>query len=83
MSVTIGSRTLSFAGLGLADNGTLTVDHVRADGVYAIRAKVGSTSVLGKKSGADELVLVPGSNAVLWAADGDVAITVSAKGRYL
>ena len=83
VSVMIGSKTISFASLGLANNGSLVIDHVRADGVYAMRAKIGSTSVLGKKSGADEFILLPGSNAISWTAGGDVSITVSGKGRYL
>ena len=83
VSVTIGSRTISFSNLNLANDASLVIDHVHADGIYAMRARIGETSVLSKKSGADEFVLSPGSNAISWTAGGDVAITVSGKGRYL
>ena len=82
-SVTIGSRTISFSNLSLANNASLVIDHVHADGIYAMRARIGETSVLSKKSGADEFILSPGSNAISWTAGGDVAITVGGKGRYL
>ena len=83
VSVMIGSRTMSFTSLGLANGSSLVIDHVHADGIYAVRARIGETSVMSKKTGADELILTPGVNAISWTAGGDVAVTVSAKGRYL
>lgn len=83
VSLTINNCIIGFSGLGLANNGSLVIDHVTAGGVYAMRAKIGTTSVLAKKTGADEFVLKPGANSISWTAGGDVAITVSARGRYL
>ena len=83
VSLTINNCIIGFSGLGLANNGSLVIDHVTAGGVYAMRAKIGTTSVLAKKTGADEFVMKPGANSISWTAGGDVAITVSARGRYL
>ena len=83
LSVTINGYTMSFSDLGLANNGFLRVDHVLAGGVNVMRARIGSTSVMTKRSGADEFVMVPGVNAIGYAADGEVILQVSVRGRYL
>lgn len=84
LSLTINGHTMSFAGLGLTNNGYLTIDHVMtAGGVYAMRARIGNTSVMAARTGDDEFYLKPGANTITWSADGDVIIQVSAKGRYL
>ena len=74
---------IKFTDLGLANNATLTIDHIRTAGVYAMRARIGEDSVMIKKGGSDELILKPGSNSISWDADGDISMVVSAKGRYL
>ena len=82
LTLTINGHSMSFTSLGLANNGTLVIDHARVGGVTVLRAKIGSTSVLAKRTGADEFILKPGSNAISYEAGGDVIITVSARGRY-
>jgi len=82
LSVTVNGREMSFAGLGLANNGYLTIDHVEAGGRLVKRARIGTASVLDKLTGADEFFLQIGGNAVSYEAEGDVIVTVSAKGRY-
>ena len=82
LSLTVNGREMSFSGLGLANNGYLTIDHIEAGGRRVKRARIGTASVLDKLSGADEFLLQVGSNAISYEADGDVIVTVSAKGRY-
>ena len=83
VSVTINGYTMAFDDLDLSNNGTMTLDHTIIGGKYVLRAKIGNTSVLTKRSGADEFRLKPGSNAISYTADGAVIVSVSAKGRYL
>ena len=83
LSLTINGYEMEFADLGLANNGSLVIDHVIAKGVMVKRAKIGNTSVLDKLTGADEFILKPGSNAISYEAGGAVLVTVSAKGRFL
>ena len=74
---------MSFTGLDMSNNTYLVIDHVLSGGIYVLRARVGTTSVLGKKTGDDEFILKPGNNTISYTADSDVIVTVSAKGRYL
>ena len=83
VSVTINGTTMSFTGLDMSNNTYLVIDHVLSGGIYVLRARVGTTSVLGKKTGDDEFILKPGNNTISYTADSDVIVTVSAKGRYL
>lgn len=83
VSLTVNGYTMAFTDLSMANNATLTIDHITAGGAYVKRAKIGSTSVLDKLTGADEFILTPGSNTISYEAGGDVIVTVSAKGRYL
>ena len=83
VTATINGYTMSFNDLGLANNGTLTLDHVIIGSKYVLRAKIGNTSVLGKRTGADEFKTKPGANAISYTAEGAVIVSVSAKGRYL
>ena len=83
IELTINGYTMSFDNVGLANNGYLTIDHVVIGSKYVLRARIGNASVLAHRSGADEFKVKPGENAISYTADGDVIVTVSAKGRYL
>lgn len=83
LSLTINGYTMSFTNLGLANNGYFTIDHQIANDIEVLRARIGNTSKLAKKTGDDEFILVPGANAISYSAGGEVIVTVSAKGRYL
>ena len=82
VTVSVNETEMSFTGLNLANNGSLVVDHAEAGGILYLRAMIGNDSVLGKRSGRDELILKPGNNTIAYEASGDVIVTVSAKGRY-
>lgn len=81
-SVTAGGKTIALTGLGLANNATLTIDH---DENGLIRMKIGSTSVLDKRTAesADDLTVKPGAVSVSFTAGGAGTIQVTCKGRYL
>lgn len=83
VSVTVNGNEMTFTDLGLTNNAYLTIDHVTTGGACCLRARIGNTSVLALRSGADEFVMKPGANAISFSAEGDVIVTVSAKGRYL
>ena len=83
LNLTINGCTMSFTDLGLANNGYLVIDHMLADGVPVLRARIGESSRLAQKTGDDEFILQPGNNAIGYTAGGDVIVSVSAKGRYL
>lgn len=82
LGITVNGREMTFTGLGLADNGYLTIDHVEAGGRLVKRARIGTYSVLDKLGGADEFILEPGANLISYEAAGAVIVTVSAKERW-
>ena len=83
ITININGNEMEFTSLGLANNSTLVIDHTIVNGVYVLRAMVGSTSVLAKRTGADDFFTKPGANSIIFSAEGSVSVTVSAKGRYL
>lgn len=83
ISLTVNGYTMNFTNVGLANNGYLTIDHVVIGSKYVLRARIGNTSVLAHRSGADEFKVKPGSNSISYTAGGSVIVQVSAKGRYL
>lgn len=83
LTVSINGHEMSFTNLNLANNGTLTIDHVLTNGVYVLQAKIGTSSVLQYRTGDDDFITKPGANAITYTAEGAVLVTVSAKGRYL
>ena len=86
MTVTVGSSSFEFSGLGLADEERLVIGH-GDDGVLYIRKYTGSSyfvRVMDKRTGgsSDDLYVSPGDNAIT-ITGGDVTATVSCYGRYL
>ena len=81
--VTVGGKKMTFASLGLGGTATLTIDHVRNNKLFYMRAKVGSTSVMAKRTGADDFRISQGLNAIAFSADRAVRVTVKVRGRYL
>lgn len=83
LTITVDGKSMTFTSLGLAANDTLTLDHVQTGGQYYFRARIGTTSVMAKRSGADDFKVNPGNRIVIFSADQDAQAVVSAKGRYL
>ena len=80
ISISTGGRTITLNGVNLAGNATLTISH-GTDGILRITA--GGTSVFNKKTGAGDLIVKPGDNAVDISASRAVRVTLSATGRYV
>ena len=83
LELTINGYTMSFADLGLVNNGYLTIDHTIVNEKEVLRIRIGNTSKMACMSGDDEFILTPGENAISYSAEGDVIVSVSAKGRYV
>ena len=88
--VASGGQQLVFAGLGLANNETLHIDHLDNGERYTFRARIESTagvyrSVLDKRTGSsdDEIQMTPGSRRVTASAGGVGTIRISCYARFL
>lgn len=82
VTLTAGDTSMTFNGLSLEAGQTMTLAH---DARGLLTARIGSTSVLDKRTAAssDELELEPGKNATLNAAtDGTASTTFDVRGRY-
>ena len=79
-SVSTGGKTISLSSLGLGGSDTLIISH-GTDGL--LRMTIGNTSVYAKYTGADDLMLNPGSNAVDFTAARAGVLTASCVGRWI
>ena len=82
-SITIGGNTMSFEDLGLGNGQSLVIDHIIANGIPVIRIRIGSSSVLSKRTGADDFNLQPGANGFSFSAQRACRMTVSCRGRFV
>ncbi len=81
LSITVGNTTMSFTSLGATASNPLTVTY---DGRLIQSIKVGTTSAMSKRTGADDLLAVCGTNnAVSITAGTSSTITLSARGLWL
>lgn len=80
MELTADGNKFTFTGLGLGKNDTLTISH-GTNGILQI--KIGDTSVLAKRKGADDLIMRPGSRTVTLDAERAGKLTLTAAGRYV
>lgn len=85
MTVTIGGKSMAFEGLGLGAGQSLIVDHTRTNGRYIQRIRIGTQSVMAKRTSAsaDEFIINPGSVSFSFSAQRACRLTVSCRGRYL
>jgi hypothetical protein len=83
VNLTMGGKTMSFSNLGLGGGQSLVIDHEDTGKIYYLRARIGDTSVLRRRTGADDFVMAPGSNKIAFAASRAVRVTVAVRGRYL
>ena len=82
VTLTAGDTSMTFNGLSLASGQTMTIAH---DARGLLTARIGGTSVLGKRTAAsrDELELEPGKNAALSVTtNGTSSTTFEVRGRY-
>ena len=84
ITLTVDGNSMEFNGLNMAGNAVLTIDHVqKSEGLFYFRARIGSTSVMAKRTGANDFYARPGSRTVSFTADRAVRVTASVRGRYL
>lgn len=83
VNLTMGGRAMSFSNLGLGGGQSLVIDHVDTGEIYYLRARIGNTSALRRRTGADDFVMAPGTNKIAFAASRAVRVTVAVRGRYL
>lgn len=82
VTLTAGETSMTFNGLSLGAGQTMTIAH---DARGLLTARIGGTSVLGKRTAAssDELELEPGKNAALSVTtNGTASTTFEVRGRY-
>lgn len=79
-TIRAGENTIRFTDLGLGGTETLAITH-GTDGLLRITA--GSASVMGKRTGADDLYVEPGSNVVTISAERAGSLTVRNWGRWI
>lgn len=83
-SITVGSSTMSFSGLGMKGGESLVLDHTE-QGILRIRIRNGSgsyRSVILARTGADDFAVSPGSVTARFTAQRACQMTVSARGRF-
>ena len=80
LELTADGNKFTFTDLGLGGSDTLTISH-GTNGILQI--KIGSTSVLAKRKGADDLIMRPGNRTVTISAERAGKLTLIAAGRYI
>ena len=81
VALTVNGRTLTLSGLSLSTNGTITITY-DTEGIQSI--KQGSTSILDKRTGVDDLLAKCGEiNDVSITASASVTVTFSVRGYWL
>ena len=84
ITVSVDGNSMEFTGLNMAGDAVMTIDHVqKSEGLFYFRARIGSTSVLAKRTGANDFFARPGTRTVEFTADRAVRVTASVRGRYL
>ena len=84
-SIAIGGNVMTFNDLNLGNGQSLTIDHVITQGKNVIRIRVGSTSVMAKRTegSADEFEVSPGAVGFSFSAQRACRLTVSCRGRFV
>ena len=82
-TVKVGGNTMSFSSLGLGGGETLVIDH--QDGLVRIRIRRGGSyrSAMAARSGANDLLVAPGTISCTYSADRACRMTVSWRSRFL
>ena len=83
LRINVGGKEMKFSGLGLGGSAELIIDHIHTATLFCMRARVGNTSVMEKRTGADDFTVSPGNKAVSWSADRAVRVTASVRGRFV
>ena len=84
LTITAGKSSISFTGLGLANGETFTLDHTDDGKRSLLRCRIGSRSVLAKRTAgsSNDLFIDPGVQHVSYAAGGSGIMELSCAGRF-
>lgn len=80
ISLTVGETSITLAGLAMENGQILRITY---DDRNIQSIKVGNTSIMNKRTGADDLLTVCGENTVSYSASASVQVTVSVRGLWL
>jgi len=80
LEIKADGSTFTFTDLALGGSDKLEISH-GTNGILQI--KIGNTSVLAKRKGADDLIVRPGSRTVTVTAERAGKLTLTAAGRYI
>lgn len=80
-TVTVGDTAISLAGINIAAGDTVEIRYT--DDRHIMEIVSGTTSLLDKRTGADDLIVNPGANAVSFTSTGDASCIIKAREVYL
>ena len=81
VSLTVNGRTLSLTGLSVSNGDTIKITY---DDQMIQSIKVGTTSLLGKRTGVDDLIANSGEyNTVSFTSSASVTVTFKARGLWV
>ena len=84
LTLKVGDSEISFTDLNLGGADTLYIEHTTRPDIAFLKIRTGAGgSVMAKRSGANDLKVQPGQNAITFTADRAVVVTVNVRGRYL
>lgn len=83
LEIRAGDSVFTFTGLGLGNGQTLIIDHPDDGRRSVLRCRIGSTSVLGKRTGSNDLYVRPGERSVSFTASGSGVMEFSCRGRFV
>lgn len=84
LTLRAGDSSLIFTGLGLAAGETLTIDHTDDGKMSLMRCRIGSRSVMAKRTAgsANDLWVEPGARTVGFTAGGSGKMEIRIAGRF-
>lgn len=80
-SIYVGNTTIALSGLNIAQGGTVEISYT--DEHHILEIKSGTTSLLDKRTGNDDLIAIPGENAAGFICESDADCILHVKGGYL
>lgn len=81
IALTCGDTSLTLSGLSVPADGTVTISYTEDHRILQIMQ--GTTSLLDKRTGDDDLIAEPGNNTVGLTTDGAASCVFKVKGVYL
>lgn len=85
VEVNADGKKMKFTSLGLGGNETLTIEQVIIGGQLLTQMKIGSRSVMAKRTetSADSLTVSPGVRTISWTSSRACRLTAGVRGRFV